>query len=54
MRVLINGGAGFTGSHVVDGLVEDGHQVAVVTPRTSLDEGFAKTVAYFTRKEVDA
>ena len=30
MRVLVTGGAGFIGSHIVDGLVERGHSVSVV------------------------
>ncbi|MFH1402730.1 MAG: SDR family NAD(P)-dependent oxidoreductase [Candidatus Altiarchaeota archaeon] len=34
-RVLVTGGAGFIGSHIVDGLVEEGHEVIVFD---SLDE----------------
>lgn len=30
MKVLVTGGAGFIGSHIVDGLIEEGHDVAVV------------------------
>jgi UDP-glucose 4-epimerase len=30
MKILVTGGAGFIGSHVVDVLIEDGHQVSIV------------------------
>ena len=30
MKVLVTGGAGFIGSHVVDRLVEEGHEVVIV------------------------
>lgn len=35
MRVLVTGGAGFIGSHIVDALVERGHTVAVVDDLSS-------------------
>ena len=35
MRVLVTGGAGFIGSHIVDALVDDGHEVSVVDDLTS-------------------
>ena len=30
MKILVTGGAGFIGSHVVDVLLEAGHQAAIV------------------------
>ncbi len=30
MKILITGGAGFIGSHIVDGFIHDGHEVVVV------------------------
>ena len=41
MRVLVTGGAGFIGSHIVDRLVEEGHDVVVVD---DLSSGLAANV----------
>ena len=38
MRVLVTGAAGFIGSHLVDGLVRDGHEVAAVDDLSSGSE----------------
>lgn len=41
MRILITGGAGFIGSHIVDGCLADGHDVAVLDNFTT---GFRENV----------
>ena len=34
-KILVTGGAGFFGSHVVDGLIAEGHEVLVVDNLTT-------------------
>ena len=42
MKILVTGGAGFIGSHIVDAFVDAGHEVAVVD---DLSTGFERTVS---------
>jgi len=41
VKVLVTGGAGFIGSHIVDALIGQGHQVVVVD---NLDTGFLENI----------
>jgi len=41
MKTLITGGAGFIGSHLVDRLVKDGHQVTIID---NLSTGFKRNI----------
>lgn len=41
MKILVTGGAGFIGSHLVDTLIEQGHQVVVID---NLSSGFHENV----------
>lgn len=43
MKVLVTGGAGFIGSHVVDRLIQEGHEVVVVD---NLSTGKRKNVPH--------
>ncbi len=40
MKILVTGGAGFIGSHVVDGLIDAGHEIVVLDDLSSGDEKF--------------
>ena len=58
MRVVVIGGAGFIGSHLVDALVECGHQVRIVDsldPQvhpTGLPPSFLNPAAEFVRQDI--
>jgi len=41
MKILVTGGAGFIGSHIVDALIEQGHQVVVID---NLATGFLENI----------
>ena len=52
MRVLVTGGAGFIGSHVVDALVKAGHSVAVVDDLSKGSETNINREARFYRLDI--
>ncbi len=55
MRILVTGGAGFIGSHLVNRLTRDGHEVAVVDDLSSGDESnISGSDAAFHRLDVTA
>ncbi|HWQ68567.1 MAG TPA: NAD-dependent epimerase/dehydratase family protein [Patescibacteria group bacterium] len=52
MKILVTGGAGFIGSHVVDAMVKEGHSVAVVDDLSMGKRGQVHPSARFYRVDI--
>ncbi|NIN63825.1 MAG: NAD-dependent epimerase/dehydratase family protein [Anaerolineae bacterium] len=52
MNVLVTGGAGFIGSHVVDALIEEGHSVVVIDDLSSGKRGHVHHDAKFRQLDI--
>lgn len=52
MKILVTGGAGFIGSHIVDILIEEGHEVVVVDNLTTGDKGNINPKAVFYQSDI--
>ncbi|WP_019907474.1 SDR family oxidoreductase [Thermoanaerobacter indiensis] len=52
MKVLVTGGTGFIGSHIVDLLIENGHGVVIVDNLSTGKEEFINKKAIFYKKDI--
>ncbi|TCO60242.1 SDR family oxidoreductase [Caldanaerobacter subterraneus] len=52
MKVLVTGGAGFIGSHIVDLLIENGYEVVIVDNLSTGKEEFINKKAIFRKKDI--
>lgn len=51
-NILITGGMGFIGSHVVDCFVENGHNVWIVDNESSLNSGYRSDKAIYIKEDI--
>ncbi len=51
-NILITGGLGFIGSHVVDCFVENGHNVWVIDNESSLNSGYRNNKAIYIKEDI--
>ncbi|MEE9258512.1 MAG: NAD-dependent epimerase/dehydratase family protein [Nitrospinaceae bacterium] len=54
MNILVTGGAGFIGSHIVDAYLEQNHQVTVLDNLSTGDKSFIHPKARFYHKDLSA
>jgi len=47
MKILVTGGAGFIGSHIVDLLIENGYEVVIIDNLSTGKEGFINKKSCF-------
>src|SRR4030042_1381888 len=52
MNILVTGGAGFIGSHIVDAYIADGHRVTVVDNLTTGKQGNINPAAEFCNVDI--
>src|SRR3989338_480326 len=52
MKILVTGGAGFIGSHIVDSFVNEGHRVIVIDNLTSGKKEYLNSEAVFYKADI--